>query len=61
MNDLTPEQIKDALLGAAHRVGKRFARDPTPTDGTIQSGLREKRRRAQTELQQNKKTAETRR
>ena len=55
----TPEQIQEEILKALQRVGERFARDPTPTDGSVQSGLREKRRRtADTEQQGDKKTAE---
>ena len=61
MSELTLHQIREAILQGLQRVGERFARDPTPTDGSIQSGLREKRRRAQVELRQNKKAADRRR
>ena len=37
MTNLTPEQIKAAVLKGLKEVADRFARDPTPTDGTIRS------------------------
>ena len=39
MTDLTPQQIKKAVLHGLKKVGDRFARDPTPTDGSIQAAL----------------------
>ena len=35
MKNLTPEQIKAAVLKGLKEVADRFAKDPTPTDGTI--------------------------
>lgn len=35
MTTLTPEQIKAAVLKGLEEIAERFARDPTPTDGTI--------------------------
>lgn len=35
MTNLTPEQIKAAVLKGLKEVADRFAKDPTPTDGTI--------------------------
>ena len=35
MTNLTAEQIKAAILKGLKEVADRFARDPTPTDGTI--------------------------
>ena len=38
MTNLTPEQIKAAVLKGLKEVADRFARDPRPTDGTIRGG-----------------------
>jgi hypothetical protein len=41
MTNLTPEQIKRAVLQGLKEVADRFARDPTPTDGAIRSTVTE--------------------
>ncbi len=38
MTNLTPEQIKAAVLKGLKEVADQFARDPRPTDGTIRGG-----------------------
>src|SRR5262249_51560826 len=40
MTDLTPEQIKAAVLKGLKEVAAQFAKDPTPTDGTIRIATR---------------------
>jgi len=39
VSDLTPRQIKDAILQGLKDVGRRFAKNPRPTDGSIRSAL----------------------
>jgi hypothetical protein len=39
VNDLTPQQIKDAVLKGLKQVGRRFAKNPRPTDGSVRSAL----------------------
>lgn len=43
MTELTPEQIKMAVLQGLKDVAERFARNPTPTDGTIRPAVTEAR------------------
>ena len=39
MSDLTAQQIKDAVLKGLDDVGKHFARNSRPTDGSIRAAL----------------------
>jgi hypothetical protein len=39
MSDLTPKQIKDAVLKGLEQIGNRFAKNPRPTDGSVRSAL----------------------
>ena len=39
MTELTAQQIKDAVLLGLKEVADRFAKDPRPTDGSVQSAL----------------------
>lgn len=43
MSDLTHEQLRRIVLRGLRRVGKRFAEDPTPTNGTIQAAIEKMR------------------
>ncbi len=39
MTDLTDRQIRNAILKGLKQVAEHFARDPTPTDGTVRGAL----------------------
>jgi hypothetical protein len=39
MTDPTLQQIKEVILQGLKEVGERFARDPTPTDGSVKAAL----------------------
>jgi hypothetical protein len=39
MTDLTGRQLAKAVLKGLKEVGEHFARDPTPTDGTVRGAL----------------------
>ena len=65
MSDLTPQQIKEAILKGLDDVRKRFAKNPRPTDGSFKAALviaaQARRRRAAASANGRPKRAKTQR
>ena len=55
MSDLTHEQLRRIVLRGLRRVGKRFAEDPTPTDGTIRAAIEKMRGKGVTKAKRGKR------